>query len=570
MKSNNFLINKKPYLLPFTPSSLYKLDIVETLFPQCPAVIDAARAAVTQLYQYPTLEAVTVLEKATQQYTGFTKPIIFTNGSDNALKLIVDSLFTPESRIAIITPTYPHFVQMAETSPATLTYIRCETEQDILDHIPEISKMNLVYICSPNLPFGYICPDAIIKLCECNPNLIVVADEAYREFGPSTVVPQLDKFDNLIVTRTFSKFFGLAALRLGYLMTNSALFNTLQIMQNGKNITRIAAAAGTAALQNIEYYNRQLCEFDEARSYIEGFRSLLRADSPIYDMNLQYGNFFLLKARNTARVCQAFSDLAGIAVRDKSAEVTDAIRLSIAPQRIMQIVRNVIVYINGFSPICRYIVDLDATIRPNSKITSAVDPSVKQWLRTTPCDIATNNTVHSDEYIRWQLENPDIRIVRPQALADSYIVSRAALEINDAKHEYSNVAIMSHVLDVGTDVWARVAELKAAGAQIHVVELTATTSLDASSETAKCGKVIIPDVGTFLQSMGLLPAVIIGKPNLDVTGDVVIGDGESDRQLAKKINAEFIHVDTSLGDESRIDESGIHIPNLATWVKRAF
>ena len=234
MISNKFLEGKEPYLLPKSDKTIkYKLDIVETRFPQCIDVINDAKNAVTELFAYPSLNDIEELDKLVKKYNNCYKNVLFTNGSDNALKLIVDTFFTPESKICILIPTYPHFIQMAETSPSHISYLPVTCEEDIFNNEEYIGGFNLVYIVSPNLPIGYIAPNAILSLLKKFPNLIMVADEAYREFGPSSVIDLINDYNNLIVVRTFSKFFGLAALRLGYLMTNDILYNKLKIMHNG-------------------------------------------------------------------------------------------------------------------------------------------------------------------------------------------------------------------------------------------------------------------------------------------------------------------------------------------------
>jgi histidinol-phosphate aminotransferase len=575
---HSYLQGKSSYDLPFTPAIKHKLDIVETLFPACPQVLEAARAAITDLHRYPSREDLEELATRTMGYCGDTtlKPL-FTAGSDSALKLIIDTYFTKGADIAVVTPTYPHFIQMAECTPSRVRQIECRSEEDILKRMDEFAGAKVIYLCTPNLPLGYTARGALGQILERYPEAIVIVDEAYAEYqeicsGELTRsdIPHLPPvYPNLIVTRTFSKFFGLAALRLGYLIAHPTRRAELAIVHNGKTVSRVAAVAGVAALRNLEHFDRNLREFVVAREYLRTeLPRVVSPDCQVTDFNLQGGNFFLIYARDTVAVTRAFASLASVAVRDKSSEIRNAsghgaIRISIAPIPVMRMVVRVIRHINGY-PGVYWLADLDGTLRPGSKLMDPVDPGVTTFLNTQPVTVVTNNTMHTIEEIRRQLGAPAIPVIQPSAPEGYFQIARGADNSQEPDGGWRGVAVMNSVLDAGSEAWARAAELIARGLPVAVVETTWNTPLRLSSECTSCAWGLLPDAGAVLDAAGVQSWEIIGKPNLWVPRTertVVVGDSDTDRELAKQIGAEFVLVDPYI-TRVEIDEQETRVPSV--------
>ena len=132
------------------------------------------------MFSYPCDKNLEIIEPLVKKYLNTNLPIIFTHGSDNALKLIVDTFFTPSSIIGIFYPNYPHFIHIAQMTHSKINYINC-LNPDALN-LSEIKGYHLIYISSPNLPWGYVVSLEIIKELAMNNQLIVI-DEAYFEYG---------------------------------------------------------------------------------------------------------------------------------------------------------------------------------------------------------------------------------------------------------------------------------------------------------------------------------------------------------------------------------------------------
>jgi histidinol-phosphate aminotransferase len=533
-----------PYKLPSLENIDFKLDIVENLFPQSEEVKRSLKNIDIELFSYPCDKDLEVLNNLTKKYIGSNLPIIFTNGSDNALKLIVDTFFTPSSSIGIFFPNYPHFLHMASMTYSNITHINCvDPEKDING---DVRGYDVIYMSSPSLPWGYVVPLEMIKELAKN-NQIIVVDEAYFEYNDvrrESAIQLISDFPNIIVTRTFSKYFGLAALRLGYLISSPRINELLQVGHNGKNICKISVNVATVALQNINHYENMYKEFLKVKDYL---RKNLNSLGIEYILN--QGNFFTIIVADTKYVCGMFQKNR-ISVRDKNSEIRGAIRISITPMDIAIRVIKVLQVCIGFRNKKTWLFDLDGSLREHSKLTSKVySGSVKllnnsNW-RTI---VVTNNFVDSISDIRRQLSFNG-EIIR--AKIPSGVVLAHETKLSDLNNEdIKGVCITHKVLDTTTEQWTIIAKILNRTKLLYSIESNETTSLSDMGETNLYGDERLPDSGTFIdvfiRSISDLKHYIIGKPNLSLNispeTSILVGDSEADYQQANNLNIDFIKV----------------------------
>ena len=215
-----------------TTKQIIKLDFNENLF--MPRVKQAKLmkdlADEIDLRMYPEDEEVKLREKI----AGYLKVpkdfLVIGNASDELIDRII-RLFVEKGDIAVsFTPTFsiPRLCVKRQEGEYVAVPIQKNLHLDVKGMVSKFSdKTRLLYICSPNSPTGtqYKVED-IEKLVKVFPG-IVILDEAYGEFADYSFVPRIREFENMIILRTFSKAFGLAALRLGYAVANPELAQIL-------------------------------------------------------------------------------------------------------------------------------------------------------------------------------------------------------------------------------------------------------------------------------------------------------------------------------------------------------
>lgn len=207
---------------------------------------------------YPDGHA-TILREAVSEHLGVDQnQLIFGNGSDNIIQIISRSLLTPGTNTVMATPSFSQYKHNAIIEGAEAREIPLiDGEHDLEGMLKAIDKQTkIVWVCSPNNPSGvYISGDKLISFLERVPkDVLVVFDEAYYEYVTAedyiNSVNLLDKYDNLIVLRTFSKIYGLASLRVGYGVANPAIIKALEPVREPFNVNTLAQIAAAAAIKD--------------------------------------------------------------------------------------------------------------------------------------------------------------------------------------------------------------------------------------------------------------------------------------------------------------------------------
>lgn len=169
------------------------------------------------------------IAQAYQQYCGVNTPTIAVRGADEAIDLLIRTFCQPgNDAILICSPTYAMYEFCADALAITTIDVPLLTDfgLDVDKVIEQAKQAKLVFLCSPNNPTGNVIPSQeIVRVLEgTQDDALVVVDEAYIEFEMETsVVSLIDKYPNLIVIRTLSKAFGLAAVRCGFILSDDSV-----------------------------------------------------------------------------------------------------------------------------------------------------------------------------------------------------------------------------------------------------------------------------------------------------------------------------------------------------------
>jgi len=221
-------------------------------------VVDAALikfVAENRLQCYPEYGDVNQL---VAQYVGVkAENILLSNGSDQAIDLIFRAFAGEGDKVIIPSPSFAMFYQCAGVNGnevLTPQYDRASGAfplQAVLDVVDESVK--LIVVCNPNNPTATLLPVAAIRrILDVAKKAVVLVDEAYVEYSGESATSLLSSYPNLIITRTFSKAFGLAALRVGYVVAASAVIDELIKIRGPYDVNMVALAAVRAVLSSLE------------------------------------------------------------------------------------------------------------------------------------------------------------------------------------------------------------------------------------------------------------------------------------------------------------------------------
>lgn len=257
-------------LTPYTPGeqpkhdNLCKLNTNENPFPPSPKVAEAiAQVLLNQadhLKRYPAPESDEVRAVMAEVYDVAPNQIFVGNGSDEVLAHIFACFFVKDR--SVLTPDigYSFYPVYADTFHVNLVTIalKADFSIDVDDYRRPCSG---IIIANPNAPTGVLLPLADIeKLLQEHRNAVIVIDEAYIDFADTphaSAVSLIDKYDNLVVTQTFSKSRSLAGLRVGMAFANHSLIEALNRYKNSFNsypLDRLAQAGAVASLQDNDYF----------------------------------------------------------------------------------------------------------------------------------------------------------------------------------------------------------------------------------------------------------------------------------------------------------------------------
>lgn len=260
-------------------SGRMRLDFNENTVGCAPEVVRALRRALSadRLSCYPEYEEG---RRRLAKFFG-VKPeeLVLTNGTDDAIKVICETFVEPGDLLLVPAPTFPVYQFFHEVAGGRVERIYYDKSFRLpLRNALKVlkKKVRWVALANPNNPTGTMIPKRDLqRMLEAAPNTLFVVDEAYYEFSGQTVLPWIRKYPNLIVTRTFSKAFGLAALRLGCILTNAKLADDLRRGQNPFPVNSLALVGALAAINQASYARRyaeevrvnrsELCRWFEAQ-----------------------------------------------------------------------------------------------------------------------------------------------------------------------------------------------------------------------------------------------------------------------------------------------------------------
>ncbi len=236
-----------------------KLNTNESPFPPSKGVLDAVSVTeIAKLNLYPDPVCKTLKEKLAALYSVKSENVFVSNGSDDILNFSFMA-FCNDTDHPVKFPEISYGFYRVYAELYGVRYEAIPLADDFSIRVEDYLGNNAnVVIANPNAPTGLaLSHDEIERIVRANPDFVVVIDEAYVDFGAESCVDLIDRYDNLLVVRTYSKSRSMAGARLGFAFGNTELIADLEKMKfstNPYNINRLTLLAGEAAIDDDAYY----------------------------------------------------------------------------------------------------------------------------------------------------------------------------------------------------------------------------------------------------------------------------------------------------------------------------
>ncbi len=332
-------------VVPYVPGEqpqkekIIKLNTNENPYPPAPGVQKALEVfQVDRLRKYPD-PVVGKLVQAIADYNGVKKEEVFVGvGSDDVLAMIFMTFFNGKEPILFPDITYSFYDVWADMLRIPYHKVPLDANLCIRPEDYDIENGGIIFP-NPNAPTGELLRlDAVEEIIKNNPDVIVVVDEAYIDFGGESALPLIEKYDNVIVVQTFSKSRSMAGSRIGFAISNEKVIkylNDVKYSFNSYTMDAITIELGTAAIQDKEY-------FEMTRNRIIATREWTKSE--LYKLGFNFGDSksnFIFATHESVAATELYQALreADIYVRyfAKPERISNYLRISIGTEEEMKV-----------------------------------------------------------------------------------------------------------------------------------------------------------------------------------------------------------------------------------------
>ena len=226
-----------------------------------PLAVQAVKESLDSIHVYPDGNCFYLKQRLADFLGVQTNQLLLGNGSDELLKLLVETFINPEDEVIFASPTFSEY-----EFTATIMGAKCKAvpllnfKHDLPAMLAAIGEQSkIIYLCNPNNPTGTIMTRAEMDgfMARVPKDVLVVFDEAYFEYveSPDFVqgVDYLSEYPNVIVSRTFSKIYGLAGLRIGYMLAHPEIVDAVKRITEPFNVNHLAQVGARAALDDHQH-----------------------------------------------------------------------------------------------------------------------------------------------------------------------------------------------------------------------------------------------------------------------------------------------------------------------------
>ncbi len=258
------------------PKAYALMDFNERTVPVGSTIKDALIDYIQQdrLQMYPSYSNITEL---LGEYCG-VKPdqVMITNGSDHGIDIIIRGTCTAGDEAIIPVPTFAMYKQVAQVEDLKVIepVYRRESGYPVDDVIAAVTPATkLIVISNPNNPCGTLCSrEDIVRVAKAAPHAAILVDECYFEYAGVSVCDLVEAYPNILITRTFSKTWGLPSLRFGYVIAAAKNILAMLNIRGPYDINQLGVVAARAALENPAYTRDYVDEvMTKAKPMLEAF-----------------------------------------------------------------------------------------------------------------------------------------------------------------------------------------------------------------------------------------------------------------------------------------------------------
>jgi histidinol-phosphate aminotransferase len=330
LQPRDAVLNMAPYSPPTGGrAGKLRLDFNENTVGASPKVIEYLREHLSEvgLAVYPEYGET---KRELAEFFGVEPDdFLLTNGTDEAIQVLVNTYIDGGGEVLLLRPSYAMYQFYSELAGASIRQVPYRAQklafplEELLDAIRPSTRA--ILIANPNNPTGTGTSRAgIERILEKASNAAVLIDEAYYEFSGVTALPLLNDYPNLFVSRTFSKVYGMAAMRLGCLFSQSGNVEFLHKAQSPYSVNMVATLAARAAIRDKSYIERYVTEVLAARELL--YVGLEKLNISYYESK---ANFVLFDAGQRAIAVRDELRRRGVLVRDRSYEIPGCVRVTV-------------------------------------------------------------------------------------------------------------------------------------------------------------------------------------------------------------------------------------------------
>lgn len=318
---NEKIKDLKPYD-PIQGSYRVRLDANESFLPLPQALVEEAKAAVerTAFNRYPDPAARELCQAFAACYGVQPQQVVAGNGSDELITVLFEAFLEKGDAFATVEPDFSMYAFNGHLHEAR--HVAIPKGKDLRLDVEAVAaacqreQVKLLIFSNPCNPTSLVCGrEEMRKLIDSLPETLVVLDEAYMDFSDQSLLGEVEDHPNLLVLRTCSKAFGMAALRLGFAVCGKTLAGALRAVKSPYNVNSLSQAVGTAVLRRKGELDRALETILRSRDQLyAGLRELGEKYPGRFRLLPGETNFAALEMEDGPELL-AYLDRQGVAIR---------------------------------------------------------------------------------------------------------------------------------------------------------------------------------------------------------------------------------------------------------------